>query len=316
MEVEKIIHYILIGNLVSGKIIYEMTNIIGPKVLYEANLIFSSFQKKKHHSQNTKINSFTVSIFIDNIIMIMKTDELYPIERNFDLFKKIKKSVPNLYELSLDWNLNLYKQSISEKITKIIYDYFSDLNSSRKILNTVSYIKNDINDIIEEESDENKMESSVSSKNSNNINNNNNKNKKRNSLISSNDGDKISLSNIKLDKTVFVKERKSKIFDKSGDNNKSKRISVKMIDDNENNKTNMYKSLIQSSSLIRINNNENDKMRNTMRESHMTNKYVSDLKNIVTNISCCKRFIIFFIVLVIIIQIVAIPLIILYSYSY
>ena len=313
MEVEKIIHYILIGNLVSGKIIYEMTNIIGPKVLYEANLIFSSFQKKKHHSQNTKINSFTVSIFIDNIIMIMKTDELYPIERNFDLFKKIKKSVPNLYELSLDWNLNLYKQSISEKITKIIYDYFSDLNSSRKILNTVSYIKNDINDIIEEESDENKMESSVSSKNSNSI---NNKNKKRNSLISSNDGDKISLSNIKLDKTVFVKERKSKIFDKSIDNNKSKRISVKMIDDNENNKTNMYKSLIQSSSLVRINNNENDKMRNTMRESHMTNKYVSDLKNIVTNISCCKRFIIFFIVLVIIIQVVAIPLIILYSYSY
>ena len=287
-----------------------MTNIIGPKVLYEANLIFSSFQKKKHHSQNTKINSFTVSIFIDNIIMIMKTDELYPIERNFDLFKKIKKSVPNLYELSLDWNLNLYKQSLSEKITKIIYDYFSDLNSSRKILNTVSYIKNDINDIIQEESDENKMESSVSSKNSNN------KNKKRNSLISSNDGDKISLSNIKLDKTVFVKERKSKIFDKSIDNNKSKRISVKMIDDNENNKTNMYKSLIQSSSLVRINNNENDKMRNTMRESHMTNKYVSDLKNIVSNISCCKRFIIFFIVLVIIIQVVAIPLIILYSYSY
>ena len=313
MEVERIIHYILIENLVSGKIIYEMTNIIGPKVLYEANLIFSSFQKKKHHSQNTKINSFTVSIFIDNIIMIMKTDELYPIERSFDLFKKIKKSVPNLYELSLDWNLNLYKQSLSEKITKIIYDYFSDLNSSRKILNTVSYIKNDINDIIEEESDENKMESSVSSKNSNN---NNNKNKKRNSLISSNDGDKISLSNIKLDKTVFVKERKSKIFDKSIDNNKSKRISVKMIDDNENNKTNMYKSLIQSSSLVRINNNENDKMRNTMRESHMTNKYVSDLKNIVTNISCCKRFIIFFIVLVIIIQVVAIPLIILYSYSY
>ena len=246
----------------------------------------------------------------------MKTDELYPIERNFDLFKKIKKSVPNLYELSLDWNLNLYKQSLSEKITKIIYDYFSDLNSSRKILNTVSYIKNDINDIIEEESDENKMESSVSSKNSNNNNNKNKKNKKRNRLISSNDGDKISLSNIKLDKTVFVKERKSKIFDKSIDNNKSKRISVKMIDDNENNKTNMYKSLIQSSSLVRINNNENDKMRNTMKESHMTNKYVSDLKNIVTNISCCKRFIIFFIVLVIIIQVVAIPLIILYSYSY
>ena len=311
MEVEKIIHYLLIGNLVSGRIIYEMSNIIGPKVLYEANLIFSNFQKKKHHSHNTKINSFTVSIFIDNIIMIMKTDDLYPIERNFDLFKKIKREIPNLYELSLDWNLNLYKQSINEKITKAIHDYFSDLNSSRKILNTVSYIKNDINDIIEEESAENKMESSVSSKNSNN------KNKKRNSLISSNDGDKISLSNIKLDKTVFVNERKSKIFNKSIDNNKSKRISVKMIDDNENNKTNMYKSLIQSSSLVRINNNnENDKMRNTMRESQLTNKYVKDLKNIVSNISCCKRCIIFFIILIIIIQVVAIPLIILYSYSY
>ena len=244
--------------------------------------------------------------------MIMRADDLYPIERIFDLFKKIRITVPNLYELSLDWNLNLYKQSINEKITKIIYEYFSDLNSSRKILNTVSYNKNDINDIIEEESDENKKDSSVSSKNSQN------KKNKRNSLISSNDGDIISLSNIKLDKTVYIKEKKSKIFNKTHDNAKNKKMSVKMIDDNEDNKTNMYRSLIQSSSLIKINNNNNDtnKLRNSMRESQMTNKYVNDLKNIVSNISCCKRVIIFFIVLIIIIQLVVIPLIILYSYSY
>lgn len=311
MEVEKIIHYLLIGNLISGKVIYEMSNTIEPKILYEASLIFSNYQKKKNHSQNTKINSFIVSIFIDNIIMIMKTDDLYPMERIFDLFKKIRINVPNLYEISLDWNLNLYKQSINEKITKIIYEYFSDLNSSRKILNTVSYNKNDIDNIIEEESDENKKDSSISSKSSQN------KNKRRNSLISSNDGDKISLSNIKLDKTVYVKERKSKIFNKTNENTKSKRISIKMIDDNEDNKTNMYRSLIQSSSLVKINNNNDvNKTGNSIKDSNLTNKYANDLKNIVSNISCCKRVIIFFIILIIIIQVVAIPLIILYSYSY
>ena len=304
MEVEKIIHYMLIGNVISGKVIYEMSNTIEPKTLYEANLIFSNFQKKKHHSQNTKINSFTVSIFIDNIIMIMKSDDVYPIERNFELFKIIRNTVPNLYDLSLDFNLNLYKQSLSEKITKIIHDYFSDLNNSRKALNTVSYIKNDINDIIEEESDENKKDSSISSNYSKN--NKNDKQDRRNSLISSNtDGD-----NMKIIK------KKSKIF-KNNENNKSVKISVKMIDDNEDNKTNMYKSLIQSSSLAKINNN-NDiyKSQSSLKNSHLTNRYVNDVKNIVYNITCCKKVILFIIILVIIVQVVVIPLIIKYSYSY
>ena len=304
MEVEKIIHYILIGNLLSKKVIYEMSNTIDPKTIYEANLIFSNYQKRKHHSINTKIESFTVSIFIDNIIMIIKTDTLYPIERNFELFKKIKNSVPDLYELSLDWNLNLYKQNISEKITKIIYEYFNDMNNSRKILNTVSYIKNDISDIIEEESDENKKDSSISSNYSKN--NKNDKQNRRNSLISSNtDGD-----NMKIIK------KKSKIF-KNNENNKSVKISVKMIDDNEDNKTNMYKSLIQSSSLAKINNN-NDiyKSQSSLKNSHLTNRYVNDVKNIVYNITCCKKVILFIIILVIIVQVVVIPLIIKYSYSY
>lgn len=308
MEVEKIIHYILIGNLMSGKVIYEMANTIEPKILYEANLIFSNFHKKKHHSQNTKISSFTVSIFIDNIIMIMKSDDTFPLERNFDLFKKIRKSVPDLYEISLDWSLNLYKQSLNEKITKVIHDYFTDLNTSRKALNTVSYIKNDITDIIEEETDENKKDSSISDKHSQN--GKNMTRERRNSLISSNtDGENMQIKG------------KSKIF--KNKENKAK-ISVKMIDDTDDNKTNMYKSIIQSSSLVRMNNSNNNisnnndlnGSRNSIKDSHMTNKYVSDIKHIVSNISCCKRTILFFIVLIIIIQVVAIPLIILFSYSY
>ena len=307
MEVEKIIHYILIGNLMSGKVIYEMANTIEPKILYEANLIFSNFHKKKHHSQNTKISSFTVSIFIDNIIMIMKSDDTFPLERNFDLFKKIRKSVPDLYEISLDWSLNLYKQSLNEKITKVIKDYFTDLNTSRKALNTVSYIKNDITDIIEEETDENKKDSSISDKHSQN--GKNMTRERRNSLISSNtDGENMQIKG------------KSKIF--KNKENKAK-ISVKMIDDTDDNKTNMYKSIIQSSSLVRMNNSNNSNnnndlngSRNSIKDSHMTNKYVSDIKHIVSNISCCKRTILFFIVLIIIIQVVAIPLIILFSYSY
>ena len=42
----------------------------------------------------------------------------------------------------------------------------------------------------------------------------------------------------------------------------------------------------------------------------------SNIKNIVSNITVCKKVIIFFIILVIIAQVVLIPLIIKYSYSY
>ena len=309
MEVEKVIHYLLIGNLISGKVIYEMTNIIDPKTIYEGNLIFTYYQKKKHHPSNIQIDSFTISISVDNLIMIIKTDDLFPIERCFDLFKIIKKSIPNLQELSQDFNINLYKQSLKEKISKIIHDFFNEINNSRKIQNNINYIKNDVNNIIEEESDESNKDSSISSKNSKNY-------KKSNSLISRTmDVDKFSFNSIKLDKTLYAKKNNSKIFKKEKDNNK--KISVKLIDDNEENKTNMYRSLIQSSSLVKIdNNNDIYKSKIRLNESQMTNKYVNDLKNIVSKITCCKKFIIFIIILVIIIQVVVIPIIIKYSYSY
>jgi len=309
MEVEKVIHYLLIGNLLSGKVIYEMTNIIDPKTIYEGNLIFTNYQKKKHHPSNIQIDLFTISISVDNLIMIIKTDDLFPIERCFDLFKIIKKSIPNLQELSQDFNINLYKQSLKEKISKIIHDFFNEINNSRKIQNNINYIKNDVNNIIEEESDESNKDSSISSKNSKNY-------KKSNSLISRTmDVDKFSFNSIKLDKTLYAKKNNSKIFKKEKDNNK--KISVKLIDDNEENKTNMYRSLIQSSSLVKIdNNNDIYKSKIRLNESQMTNKYVNDLKNIVSKITCCKKFIIFIIILVIIIQVVVIPIIIKYSYSY
>ena len=308
MELDKVIHYILIGNLMSGKVIYEMSNKIDPRSLYEANLIFSNFQKKKHNAKNTKINSFAVSIFIDNIIMIAKTDDLFSIERIFELFSKIKNSIPNLSEISIDFNLNFYKPSLKEKITKIINEYFEEINNNRRMLKTFGsfgYIKNDITDIIREESEENKNESSVSSQNNSLISSKNEKNKK----------DNFPFDNIKLNKTVFVKERSSKIF--KNDINKAKKMSVKMIDDNEDDKINMYRSSIRSSSLVKINNNNifNSK-RSSLRDYNLTHKYANELKNIVSNITCCKKVIIFFIILVIIVQIVAIPLIIKYSYSY
>ena len=330
MEVEKIIKYFLIGNLSSGKVIYEMSNVSKPKTIYEANQIFTLYQKTRKHAHSTKVNTFTVSIFLDNIIMIIKTDELFPIERNFEIFKKIKNSIPNLSELSIDWNLNLYKQGLNEKITKIIYDYFKDLNISRKkVLNTISFKKNEINDIIDEESAEYKKEKeSIESKENKESEYDDKKSsKKNNSLISNSiDVDKFSFNSIKLDKTVIVKDRdknktnfKSQYSIKKVDNNKSKKITVKMIDE-ANDKTNMYKSLIQSSSLVKINNNQNNSLsksrNNLIRESRMTEKYVNDLKNIVSKITCCKRFIFFCIILIIIAQAIAIPLIIKFSYSF
>ena len=305
MEVEKIIKYFLIGNLYSGKIIYEMTNATKPKTVYEANQIFTLFQNTRKYAHNTKINSFTVSVFVDSIIMIIKTEELFPIERNFEIFKKIKNGVPNLYEISVDWNLNLYKQSLNEKITKIIYDYFKDMNSSRKALNTISFKKNDLNEIIDEESDEYKKENDNEIK----------KASKRNSLISNSiDMDKISLNSIKLDKTILVKDKTKIQSSIKKNDNKSKKISVKMIDEMED-KTNMYKSLIQSSSLVKINNGINN-LNKSMKDSRMAEKYANDLKKIVTKITCCKKVIFFFIILIIIIQVIAIPLIIKFCYSF
>ena len=310
MEVEKVIHYLLIGNLLSGKVIYEMTNIIDPKTIYEGNLIFTYYQKKKHHPSNIQIDSFTISISVDNLIMIIKTDDLFPIERCFDLFKIIKKSIPNLQELSQDFNINLYKQSLKEKISKIIHDFFNEINNSRKIQNNINYIKNDVNNIIEEESDESNKDSSISSKNSKNY-------KKSNSLISRTmDVDKFSFNSIKLDKTIYSKKNQSKILKKGGGG--GKKISVKLIDDNEEeNKTNMYRELIQSSSIVKINNNNDiNRSKFKLNESQLINKYADDLKNIVKKITSCKKVIIFFIILVIIIQVVVIPIIIKFSYSY
>ena len=309
MEVEKIIHYLLIGNLYSGKVIYEQSNIIDPKTIYEANLIFTNYQKKKVHSLNTQIDLFTISIFADNIIMIIKADDLFPMERSLELFKKIKKSNPDLYELSADFNLNLYKQSLSEKILKVIHEYFNEINGSRKMQNNINYRKHDVNDIIEEESDESKKDSSIYSKNS--------RKAKKSSLNSHTmDVDNFSFNSIKLDKTIYTKKNQSKILKKGGGG--GTKISVKLIDDNEEeNKTNMYRALIQSSSLVKINNNNDiNRSKNRWNESHMTNKYAEDLKNIVWKITCCKKVIIFFIILVIIIQVVVIPIIIKFSYSY
>ena len=78
----------------------------------------------------------------------------------------------------------------------------------------------------------------------------------------------------------------------------------------------MYRELIQSSSIVKINNNNDiNRSKFKLNESQLT-KYADDLKNIVKKITCCKKVIIFFIILVIIIQVVVIPIIIKFSYSY
>lgn len=126
--------------------------------------------------------------------------------------------------------------------------------------------------------------------------------------------DKISLNSIKLDKTILVKDKTKVQSSIKKNDNKSKKISVKMIDEMED-KTNMYKSLIQSSSLVKINNGINN-LNKSMKDSRMAEKYANDLKKIVTKITCCKKVIFFFIILIIIIQVIAIPLIIKFCYSF
>ena len=295
MELEKIIQYLLIGNLTSGKVIYEMSNTTDAKTIYDINQIFNTYSKKRHHRpENIKVESYCIMITVERIIMISKEDTNFSYDQNFELFKKIKNSVPELSELSLNWSLVLHKQDLNVKISNAIHEFFTNLNNEQKMMNTISFKRNN---------------SKISSKYTyNNYNDEELNMKIRNSLISNNrsfDADKFSY-------TQMIPEKgNNSINDNQNKVRKSKKVTIKIIDENnEQDKTNASKSLVQSSLLVKNNN------KNILQSSQMSHGLVREIQNIIWHISCCKKIIMFFLVIIIIAQIVSIPIIIYNSYSY
>ena len=299
MEIENILHYLLIGDLSTGKILYEMSNTTDAKTIYNISQLFNTYYKQhQHRAENIKVDSYYITITIERIIMISKTNEGFPFKQNFELFKKIKDNVPELSKMSLN------KNNLKPKISNFIYDFFNELNynyNNPQIVNTISYNRN-----------KNKI--------NNNYSNNyyNEDEKIKNSLISNNrslDADKFSFTQMIQDKSNnSINER----YNLRGSNhhnkfNKSKRISIKIIDENNEDKTNNSKPLIRSSLIV---NNNNSLNKSVIQPAEMSHSLLQELQNLIWQIACCKKIIIFFLIIIIIAQIILIPIIINNSYSY
>ena len=295
MNVEEIIQYLLIGNLYSKKIIYEMSNTKDGKIIYDINQIFLLYSKKWHIKPgNSKVDSYNVFISVERIIMISKSKESFSVNQNFELFNKLINDIPELSKMSR-WNYVHEKENLKAKITNAIHEYFNNMSTSYKILNTVSF---------------NKTQDITHKKNTKYYDEQDYLKQIRNSLISNNlDLDKFSFnqlipdddsSNGNANETLKVSQKKRK-----------KKI-IKIIDENEHEKSNMSKSLVRASLIVNNMNRDTNKAPNPKLAINL----LKELDSMIKNISYCKKIIIVILVIIIIIEIIVIPLIIKFSYSY
>ena len=326
MDIEKIIEYLLIGNLVSQKIIYEMQNTNNLNIIYEVKQLFITYSMKHNlRQENTKIESYYVNISLGRIIMISKTNTNFSIEQNLELFEKIKRNVPDLSNYPLKVNnkkkLKFQKQSLESKITNIIFDYFQYINANKQVI-TEAYFKNKPKMILNQI-----------------YNNNNRKNIKLNKIIktennSHKDIDKsstramlksgLSTNIIKTDKNNVINtnnikininnEKNKHLIDDDNKNNNEKinkknENELKQKKEEEDYYSNVIKSIYQSHNLIKMYENENkyiiDNHRIATLNSMRVNKKMSLNKCIVFLIFC----------IIILVQVTIIPLIIINSYS-
>ena len=308
MELENIIQYLLIGNLKTKKIIYEMQNTIDSNILYEIKQLFNTYSIKKNlREENTKVESYYINISVEKIIMISKTNTIsFSLEQNYELFEKIKKNVPELDEIPLESRKRRHKQSLNSKITNIIYDFFQYINANKQIISE-NYFKiksKEPNKIITRNNNKNTVNNKINFKKSL-INVENNK---------SIDYDKSSTRQIiNTPIKIISKEQEENIYNqyfKHKKNKNEKEISEKKGDKlskivlNENNG---------------LDNIDNINISRTFYQFGMNNSpeiILKEVENEIKKITCCRRFIIFILILIILIEITIIPIIIINVYSY
>ena len=237
-----------------------------------------------------------MTITFERIFMIAKTDESFPFEKNFEVFKKIKERVP---ELS---NIYQSKDNLSSKIKNSIYEYFNTLNKDKQFVNSISTKRNKskffrmkTNRYYNEEEINMKMKSSLIS-NSRSF-----------------EVDKLSGGRMIQDKENSIRDKNIKQRNK---NIKNQKVSINLIDDNSwKDKTIGNKSLkpLNQSNLIVENNNKRLQMQSS---TAMNNNLIRELENLIWQITCCKKIIFIILIIIIIAQIIVIPIIIKKSYSY
>ena len=262
MDIEKIIEYLLIGNLVTQKIIYEMQNTDNLNIIYEVKQLFITYSMKHNSRQeNTKIQSYYINISLDRIIMISKTDTNFSIEQNLELFEKIKRNIPNLASYPLKDNnkkqKKLQKQNLESKITNIIFDYFQYINANKQVI-TEAYFKH-------------KQKIILNQIHKNNNDNNNRKKIKINNIIKlENDKNKdidksstrdIIKSGVNTNNIIYpnnikinIKNENNLINDDSKEkNNKKKELGLEQKKEEiEEDYSSVIKSIYKSHNLIRI----------------------------------------------------------------
>jgi hypothetical protein len=281
MEIEKVLKYLLIGNLNTGKIIYEMKNIEDLSIIFQIKSLFSTYSSKKNlKQQNLKMGSFYINISLEKLIMISETDINFPMDQNIRLFEKIRRSVPEINKFSLKTNSYEEMHNITSKITNVIFDFFQYININKQIVSE-SYFKIKTKNILK------RTGSSNNNKKLNFKNNNNILIAPENSKIM--DIDKSSTRQIMDGEIKNIVIEKNKVIDPQNEklNNNKELDNANIIDD--------------------------DKI---IDKYNYTNYLLKELKNELKKIAFCRRCIIFILILIGIIQVVSIPLIILKTYSY
>ena len=302
MEIEKIIEYLLIGNLRSQTIIYEMQNTNDINIVNEVKLLFAIYLDKHNiKEESAKFESFYINISSEKIIMIAKTNISFTLEQNKELFERINKYAldPKSSRLKM-WRRK--KLSLSAKITNLIYDYFQYINANKQVISE-AYFK-------------------IGTKSQNNVSKKMNFKYNNNSLVS-------------LDNTRTLDIDKSsmrQIINGSINNNNNNMNNINISDD----KTEIVNIKVNYPNNNIYNNNRNKNKGNNLilnDNKDLDNTNISKSSNILGNnnsnnysikasqkrewkISWKRVIIIFILVLIVLIIIGSIYLIIINSYSY
>ena len=145
MEFNDIFEYLLIGNLISGKILYELKNTSDITIINDINQLFYNFSlQKKLISLKNNIDSYYISFAEEQLIMISKLKIAFSQEQNSELFETIRNRVPDLIESKYIIKHKYRKRNLYLKITNVIYDYFQYINVDKRIM-SFSYLKNSLN---------------------------------------------------------------------------------------------------------------------------------------------------------------------------
>ena len=141
MEFNDIFEYLLLGNLISGKILYELKNTSDITIINDINQLFYNFSlQKKLISLKNNIDSYYISFAEEQLIMISKLKIAFSQEQNSELFETIRNRVPDLIESKYIIKHKYRKRNLYLKITNVIYDYFQYINVDKRIMSFSDYL--------------------------------------------------------------------------------------------------------------------------------------------------------------------------------